>query len=222
VAVKLTKIKNQVKSMEEILTKYNIIKKQIPASTHFTVVTKNQTMDKIMPLIEAGHRDFAENYVQEAQEKWVDVIKKYDINLKLIGRLQSNKINDALLFFNEIHSVHSLELAEKIASKLTNETKTQKFHLQVNIGEEDQKSGIKPEDILNFFEQSPLQISGLMCIPPANVDSSFYFLLLNNIKHEIEKKMDIQLKLNIGMSDDWQLAIKLKSDEIRIGSAIFK
>ncbi len=221
-AVKLTKIKNQVKSMEEILTKYNIIKKQIPASTHFTVVTKNQTMDKIMPLIEAGHRDFAENYVQEAQEKWVDVIKKYDINLKLIGRLQSNKINDALLFFNEIHSVHSLELAEKIASKLTNETKTQKFHLQVNIGEEDQKSGIKPEDILNFFEQSPLQISGLMCIPPANVDSSFYFLLLNNIKHEIEKKMDIQLKLNIGMSDDWQLAIKLKSDEIRIGSAIFK
>jgi pyridoxal phosphate enzyme (YggS family) len=207
--------------MEEILLNYNNIKNQIK-NTCLTVVTKNQTMEKIMPLIQAGQKDFAENYVQEAQEKWYGMAFTHNINLKLIGRLQSNKINEALALFNEIHSIHSLDLAQKIASKITAQTKTKIFHLQVNIGSEEQKSGINPQDVLHFFKNSPLKISGLMCIPPANVDSSFYFLLMHNIKNEVEKECNIKLKLNMGMSQDWQTAIKLQSDEIRIGSAIFK
>lgn len=207
--------------MEEILLNYNSIKKQLK-NTCFTVVTKKQPIANIMPLIEAGHKDFAENYVQEAQEKWSDVVKKYNINLKLIGRLQSNKINEALNLFSEIHSIHSIELAEKVASKINDKTKTKFFHLQINIGSEEQKSGINPEDVVSFFEKSPLKIAGLMCIPPAGVDSSFYFLLMHNIKKEIDEKFNTNLTLNMGMSQDWQVALNLKSDEIRIGSAIFK
>ena len=207
--------------MEEILLNYHNIKKHLQ-KTCLTIVTKNQTTQAIMPLIKENHQDFAENYIQEAQEKWINIINKYNINLKLIGKLQSNKINEALALFNEIHSIHSLELAQKIASKLTSNTKTKIFHLQVNIGQEEQKSGIMPQDVIHFFEKSPLKISGLMCIPPSGVDPSFYFLLMHNIKNDIEEKFNIKLKLNMGMSQDWQTATNLNSDEIRIGSAIFK
>ena len=207
--------------MQKILDNYQQIKLCVPSDTTLTVVTKKHEMDSILPLIQIGHRDFAENYVKEAQEKWVCLLKNNDsIKLKLIGKLQSNKIQDALMTFHEIHSVHNIELAYKIAKEINVHTRTKTFYLQVNIGNEEQKSGIKPEEIIKFFEQSPLQISGLMCIPPIGYEPSSYFLLMQNLRKKVESRFNISLKLSMGMSSDFQKAIVLGSNEIRIGSAI--
>lgn len=208
--------------MEEILDRYNSLRKQVPNGVCLTIVTKKQDMESIMPIIRTGHKDFGENYVREAQEKWGEVLPEHNINLKLIGRLQSNKITDALAVFDEIHSIHSLDLAENIAKKITPQSKTKTFYLQVNIGEEEQKSGIKPRDVPEFFAKSPLSVTGLMCMPPAGIDPSFYFLLMHNIKNEIDGKFGTNLKLSMGMSSDWKIAVALKTDEVRIGSLIFK
>lgn len=221
-ASRCQKIKNQEKFMEYIFERYDQLQKQLPQSIDLTVVTKKQTIETILPIINAGHTNFAENYVQEAEEKWSAVLLNHNINLKLIGKLQSNKIDNALKLFNEIHSIYSLELAENITKKITQNTKTKAFYLQVNIGEEEQKSGIRPHDIPEFFAKSSLFITGLMCIPPINIDPSFYFLLMHNIKNEIDSKFHTNLKLSMGMSSDWKIAVKLKTDEIRIGSLIFK
>jgi pyridoxal phosphate enzyme (YggS family) len=207
--------------MQKILDNYQIIKLCVPSDITLTVVTKKHEMDSILPLIQAGHHDFAENYVKEAQEKWDHVLKSdQNIKLKLIGRLQSNKIQDALTTFHEIHSVHSIELAHKISREITTQTRTKIFYAQINIGNEEQKIGINPEAIIRFFEESPLKISGLMCIPPAGLEPSSYFLLMQNLRKKVENRFNINLKLSMGMSDDFQKAIEFGSNEIRVGSAI--
>jgi len=207
--------------MQKILDNYQQIKLCVTSNITLTVVTKKHQMDSILPLIQAGHHDFAENYVKEAQEKWVHTLQNNkNIKLKLIGKLQSNKIQDALTTFHEIHSVHSIELAHKISKEINVNTRTKFFYAQINIGNEEQKFGIKPEEILMFFEESPLKISGLMCIPPVNLEPSSYFLLMQNLRRKVENRFNINLKLSMGMSSDFQKAIALGSNEIRIGSAI--
>ncbi|MFT4967140.1 MAG: pyridoxal phosphate enzyme (YggS family) [Candidatus Deianiraeaceae bacterium] len=219
----ITKIKkkNNLLYMNQTLIQYSAISEAIPNNTRLTIVTKKHTMESISCLLEAGHKDFAENYVQEAQDKWHNALQKYpNINLKLIGRLQSNKINDALHLFDEIHSIHSLEIANKIANKLSENSRTKVFYFQVNVGLESQKSGIVIKDVMNFLKNSPLLMSGLMCIPPYGECPSPYFLLMQNIKQQADKQFNLCLKISMGMSGDFQEAIALGSDEVRIGSAI--
>ncbi|MDA0617367.1 MAG: YggS family pyridoxal phosphate-dependent enzyme [Proteobacteria bacterium] len=207
--------------MSKVYENYLSVKNDIPKNVTLTIVTKKHTMDVISELIEKCHTNFAENYVQEAQEKWSDVLAVYpDIKLKMIGRLQSNKIHDALSTFHEIHSIHSLEIANKIHNAISNNVRTKVFYVQVNIGNEEQKSGISPQNIIQFLKECPLEITGLMCIPPSGWEPSPYFLLMQNIKKNIQNQLGKTLKLSMGMSSDYQKAIKLGSDDIRIGSAI--
>ncbi len=178
------------------------------------VVSKTVEMERIMPLIKLGHRDFGENRVGEALEKWAEVKKEYkDLRLHLIGPLQSNKIDEALSIFDVIHTVDRISLAEKL-SKKDIENKT--FFAQINTGKEEQKSGLFPEDLENFLKECPLKISGLMCIPPVTDEPSVHFHMMNVLKnkHNIEN-------LSMGMSSDFKEAIMLGADYIRVGSKIF-
>lgn len=207
--------------MSKVSQNYFKIKSKVPSDVVLTVVTKKHEMATILEVIKCGHLHFAENYVQEAGEKWSDAILQYpNIVLKLIGRLQSNKIKDALAIFHEIHSIHSIEISRKILKELNGKTRTKVFYAQVNIGNEEQKSGILPVDIIQFFEKCPLKISGLMCIPPVGVDPLPYFLLMKDLKKTIDEKFGLNLKLSMGMSEDFEKAIEAESDEIRVGSAI--
>lgn len=204
--------------MQEILQRYHNVKNQIPQSAILTLVTKKQKMETILPLIELGHKNFAENYIQEAKEKWGNIS---GVNLKLIGHLQSNKIKEALALFDEIHTIDRLDLAQKIHKIITPQTKTKVFYAQINIGREDQKSGISPELFHEFFENCPLEISGIMCIPPDGLEPSPYFKQMVEIAESIKIKFGKSLKISMGMSNDFKTAIECGSNEVRVGSAIF-
>ncbi len=204
--------------MQKVLEQYNIVKNQIPQGTVLTIVTKKQTMETIAPLIEIGHKNFAENYIQEAKEKWGNIS---GVNLKLIGHLQSNKIKESLALFDEIHTVDRLDLAIKIHKNLTPQTKTKVFYAQINIGFEPQKSGISPDDFAEFLDHCPLEISGIMCIPPEGVEPSPYFEKMVEIAKFASEKLGKHLQISMGMSGDYTTAIKFGSNEVRVGSAIF-
>ena len=173
-----------------------------------------------MPLIEYGHNDYGENKVQEAQEKWSEIKKKNDnIKLHLIGRLQTNKVKAAVNLFDYIHSVDSKKLADKISFQQKDQNKKIKLFIQVNIGDEDQKSGIlKHElpDFYNYCKSIDLNILGLMCIPPFSEDSSKYFKEMKNLNEKLNLK-----ELSMGMSSDYMDAIQNSSTYIRVGSNIF-
>lgn len=193
----------------------------IPKSITLTIVCKKHNLETILPLIQAGHCNFAENYIQEAQEKWQTFLEhNQTVNLKLVGGLQSNKIKDALLLFHEVHSVDNIKKAEKIAKSINSQTKTKTFYTQVNIGREPQKNGINPDDVLDFMKSSPVEISGLMCIPPANTNPDPYFQEMSNIRKSVEDAIGKKIILSMGMSGDFKQAIAFGSDEIRIGTAI--
>ncbi len=185
------------------------------------VVTKNQSIDKLKMLIENKQLHFGENRVQEAVQKW-KIIKDYSANLKfhLIGKLQSNKAKEAFEFFDYIHSLDSEKLA-KIFHKLeSNSTKRVKYFIQVNIGSEIQKSGIAINNVDTFIKfcifDLKLNVIGLMCIPPAtnNVDHYFDSLL------QIASRNNLK-ELSMGMSNDYEIAIKYRATYVRVGSAIF-
>lgn len=195
------------------------IKNDIPKNVVLNVVCKHHKLEHILPLIQIEHYNFAENYVQEAKEKWQNFNDK-NINLKLIGHLQSNKIKDALNLFNEIHSVDSLQKAEKIAKNITSKTKTQKFYAEVNIGLEPQKHGLKPSDITDFLKNSAIEISGLMCLPPVGENSAKYFEEMVKIRKKNEDMLGKKITLSMGMSNDYKEAIMYGSDEIRLGTII--
>ena len=177
-------------------------------------------MDHILPLIEYGHKDFGENKVQEALEKWTDIKKKHqDLRLHLIGKLQSNKVKFVSELFDYIHSLDSEKLAKKISDEQRNKNWHPKLFIQVNIGNETQKSGIHVEQVENFAkfcEELKLNIIGLMCIPPINEDPEKSFLRMNYLN----KKMNFN-ELSMGMSADYLSAIENKSTYLRIGSEIF-
>ena len=183
-------------------------------------VSKTFKLEKILPLIEYGHLDYGENKVQEALEKWTDIKNEnHNIQLHLIGRLQTNKVKFALKIFDYIHSLDSEKLANKIANEQLKQNKKLKFFIQVNIGNEDQKSGINKgnlEDFYKFCKNLNLDIIGTMCIPPNDGNVEKYFSDMNKINQELNFK-----ELSMGMSGDYLEAIKNNATYIRVGSKIF-
>ena len=183
-------------------------------------VSKTFELEKILPLIDFGHLDYGENKVQEAMDKWTDIkIKKNKIRLHLIGKLQTNKVKFAVKIFDFIHSVDSVKLAKKIADEELRQNKKVKIFIQVNIGGEDQKSGIDKnqlDDLYNCCNALNLNVLGLMCIPPANVDPNKYFKETKTLN----EKFDFS-DLSMGMSSDYLKAVENNSTYLRIGSSIF-
>jgi pyridoxal phosphate enzyme (YggS family) len=206
------------------LYNYRTIKEEIiniKNDTNLLVVTKNQNFDKIKELIGIGHFDFAENKVQEANDKWSEIVKtNKNIQLHLIGKLQSNKAKDAFSLFNFIHTLDNEKLANKFYEIEKNSQKKIKFFIQVNIGDEDQKNGIKIDllkDFVNLCKNDlKLDVIGLMCIPPKDLDPEIFFNKMRSLNAENNLK-----ELSMGMSSDYRVAIKCGSTFVRIGSSIF-
>ena len=193
------------------------IKNRIPK---IIAVSKTFKIDHILPLVEYGHLDYGENKVQEAVEKWTDIkIKNDRINLHLIGKLQTNKVKFALKIFDYIHSLDNEKLAKKISDEQEKQNKKPKIFIQINLGEEVQKSGIMKENLLDFYQFSKdlgLNIIGLMCIPPFGEDSSKFFSKMTELNELINLK-----ELSMGMSSDYINALEYNSTYLRIGSDIF-
>ena len=186
------------------------------------IVTKNQNLNDIRELINKDFKIFGENRVQEAKSKYQELIEKEKINLHLIGPLQTNKVKDALFLFDTIQSIDREKLVDEISKFIVNNIsiKTKSFYIQINIGAEVQKSGIEKSQCINFYEYAlnkNLNIEGLMCIPPNTKFVNEYFLEMN----EIRKKINPNLKLSMGMSNDYQIALEHHSNLIRVGSLIF-
>ena len=183
-------------------------------------VSKTFSIDKILPLIEYGHIDFGENKVQEAIDKWTELkSKKSNINLHLIGKLQTNKVKYAVKIFDFIHSVDNKKLAKKIVDEQIKFGKQVKIFLQVNLDNETQKSGVSKDELENLFKycrEIKLNVIGLMCIPPNNVDPNPFFEELKNLNDKFGLS-----ELSMGMSSDYEMAIKNTSTYLRIGSNIF-
>ena len=183
-------------------------------------VSKTFKIDKILPLIEHGHIDFGENKVQEAIDKWTEIkSKNSNIKLHLIGKLQTNKVKFAVKLFDYIHSVDSEKLAKKISDEQLKINRNIKIFIQVNIGNENQKSGISKNDVLNLYyycKKIGLNVVGLMCIPPVNNDPSVYFNEMNILNNELNFS-----ELSMGMSSDYVEASKHSATFLRIGSSIF-
>ena len=183
-------------------------------------VSKTFKINKILPLIEHGHIDYGENKVQEAVEKWTEIKKiNSTIKLHMIGKLQTNKVKLAVQIFDYIHSVDSEKLARKIADEQSKINKNIKIFLQVNIGNEYQKSGINKDEterLVSFSKGIGLNVIGLMCIPPMNIDPEVYFVEMNKLKKDFGFD-----ELSMGMSSDYLTAIKHLSTYVRIGSSIF-
>jgi pyridoxal phosphate enzyme (YggS family) len=208
----------------EVIQNFLRIKNQISdlnSNTKLIAVSKGQSIDKIKLLIDSGHLDFGENKVQEAFHKWIDILNNnININLHLIGGLQSNKAKDAFKIFNYIHSLDSEKLARIFSDLENNDSKKIKYFIQVNIGDEIQKKGIKVSLVSDFVrycqKDLKLNILGLMCIPPANVPPDSYFLKLKQLNEDSYLK-----DLSMGMSEDFEIAIKLGSTYVRVGTSIF-
>ena len=183
-------------------------------------VSKTFGMDKILPLIEYGHVDFGENKVQEAIEKWGELkLSNNNIKLHLIGGLQTNKVKLAVKLFDYIHSIDSEKLAKKISVEQQKQKKKVKIFIQVNIGNEGQKSGVDKllvPELCSYCKTLDLDVVGLMCIPPLNEPSEIYFKEMS----ELNKKLNLQ-ELSMGMSSDYLNAIKNSATYVRIGSNIF-
>ena len=209
---KLIHIEELVKSKEEDLNK--------PKTSKIIAVSKTFSLDKIMPLINHGHIDYGENKVQEALDKWTTIKEqKPDLKLHLLGKLQTNKVKFAIKLFDFIHSVDSKKLAKKISEEQLKQNKNIKIFLQVNIGNEEQKSGILKKDlndVYHYCNDLKLDIVGLMCIPPINVDPNPFFQELNGMNKNLSLK-----ELSMGMSSDYIKAVENNSTYLRIGSAIF-
>jgi len=183
-------------------------------------VSKTFPIENILPLIDYGHLHYGENKVQEALDKWTDIKNQNkNIKLHLIGRLQTNKVKFALKIFDYIHSIDSEKLATKIADEQTKQGKKPKIFIQVNIGNEDQKSGIHKErlsDFYKFCKDLNLDVIGTMCIPPNDQNTKKYFFEMNKINQELNFK-----ELSMGMSGDYLEAVKNSATYVRVGSKIF-
>ena len=211
-------VKNLLDIQDTIKVKLNEI--NINNYPKIIAVSKTFKIDQISPLIDHGHKDFGENKVQEAVEKWTEVKKiNPEIQLHMIGKLQTNKVKFAVKLFDYIHSVDSKKLAKKIADEQSKINKNIKIFLQVNIGDEGQKSGINKNELkqlVSYCKQINLDLIGLMCIPPANINPEIYFDEMKNLNKSLGFK-----ELSMGMSSDFLLAAKNESTFIRVGSSIF-
>ena len=184
-------------------------------------VTKTHPMSSILPLINHGHIDYGENKVQEALEKWQNIKSDFNhLNLHMIGKLQSNKAKYAVSLFDYIHSLDNIKLAEKISSEQLKKNKNLKIFIQINIGNESQKSGILIDELPEFYDYCvnnlKLNIIGLMCIPPQSINPRIFFDKMEKIKNSIKVK-----ELSMGMSDNYLDAVEFGATFLRIGSKIF-
>jgi pyridoxal phosphate enzyme (YggS family) len=183
-------------------------------------VSKTFKLEKILPLIEYGHLDYGENKVQEAIDKWSSIkLKNQNIRLHLIGRLQTNKVKHAIKIFDYIHSLDSMKLAKKIADEQDKQNKKLKLFIQVNIGDEHQKSGVNKnqiKDLIDFSKTLDLNVIGLMCIPPINEKPEKYFKAIKLLNKEFNLE-----EISMGMSSDYLKAVENSSTYLRIGSSIF-
>lgn len=183
-------------------------------------VSKGQPVEAIVSLLDAGQRDFGENRVSEALLKWPALKERYpDIRLHLIGQLQTNKVKDALSLFDVIHTVDRESLADVLVKTRSRECGTAlKFFIQVNTGEESQKGGVRPDALpgLMQYTQPLLSITGLMCIPPAGDPPAPHFALLRTLAEKYNLS-----HLSMGMSGDYETALRLGATHVRIGTAIF-
>jgi pyridoxal phosphate enzyme (YggS family) len=211
-------VKNLLDIQDNIKVKLNEI--NINHYPKIIAVSKTFKIDQISPLIDHGHIDFGENKVQEAVEKWTEVKKiNPEIQLHMIGKLQTNKVKFAVKLFDYIHSVDSEKLAKKIADEQSKINKNIKIFLQVNIGDENQKAGINKNQLKNlvdYCKEIDLDLIGLMCIPPANINPEIYF---DEMK-DLNKALGLG-ELSMGMSSDFLIAAKYQSTFIRVGSSIF-
>jgi PLP dependent protein len=208
-------ILNKIKDVHKNSSLY---KSEIPT---LIAVSKKQEDYKINDALLCGQKYFGENRVQEAMQRWESKLKRYkDIELRLIGPLQTNKVKQALKLFNVIETLDREKLAKEIANNINDETKTQSFYIQINTGDEGQKGGIgalEADDFINYCKNDlALPISGLMCIPPEIEEPAMHFSLLKKIAY----KNKLQ-KLSMGMSNDFEEAIKFGATSVRIGSMFF-
>lgn len=216
------KIQEIILNYKHITSKIDVLKKKKSTKTNLIAVSKTFPSENIEPLIIEGHYIFGENKVQEASNKWLPLKKKYkNIQLHLIGPLQSNKINAALEVFDVIETIDREKLVKKISAKIEIIGEgIHEFFVQVNIGNEVQKSGLDFTEVKSFVEWAKndmkLNVTGLMCIPPINDSPLEYFRLLRKKKEECNLK-----HLSMGMSKDFEIAIENGSTFVRVGSAIF-
>ena len=197
------------------------LENKININTKIVVVTKNFSLESIKPLIDFGHLDFAENKVQEATNKWANlIILNPLLKLHMIGKVQSNKAKDAFKIFHYIHTLDNEKLAQIFSKLEENSTKKIKYFIQVNVGNEPQKSGISIDKVHQFIKYCindlKLNIYGLMCIPPDKVDPTQYFISLLKVA-----KANNLIELSMGMSNDYECAINNGATFVRIGSKIF-
>jgi hypothetical protein len=200
---------------------FSAIVKSYSSNCKIIAVTKTHSMDVIMPLLNYGHLDYGENKVQEATLKWTPVLKNFsNLNLHFIGKLQSNKAEEAVRLFSHIHSLDSIKLAQKLSTAEIKLNKKLKYFIQVNISQEFQKSGVLSKDLTDLIrvsiEHYRLNIIGLMCIPAINSDATLAFSVLNKLAFNNNLK-----DLSMGMTEDYVEAIKQGSTYVRIGSGIF-
>tara|TARA_Y100001970_G_C14230649_1_gene858425 strand:+ start:413 stop:1084 length:672 start_codon:yes stop_codon:yes gene_type:complete len=209
---KLNLIKNKVNEI--------ISKKQLKSNPKIIVVTKTFPLKKILPIIENGHSHFGENKIQEAENKWIDIKNRNkNIRLHMIGTLQTNKAKKAVKIFDYIHSLDNAKLALKISQYEKELDKKVKLFIQVNVGQENQKSGINLRDLNNFYfyctKKLSLNIIGLMCLPPIDLNSEDYFKILKDSADKLGLK-----ELSMGMSSDFENAVANGSTYLRLGTAI--
>ena len=214
--------------MNKIIKNLNAIKENIKIAADeadrdiddikLIIVTKKFTEERIRPLLDEGHLCFGENRVQEAQDKWSNLLDEYEnLELHLIGPLQTNKVKSALELFTSIHTIDRLNLVNKLVRNEKGIKKIKEFFVQINLANEKQKSGLLIDELDDFINklEGKLNISGLMCIPPREEEPEIHFAFLN----QIAKRINV-LKLSMGMSSDFHSAILFGATHIRIGEAI--
>jgi len=211
-------VQNLLNIKTQINTKINELKYNY--SPRIIAISKTFSMSHIMPLIENDHINFGENKVQEAIEKWFEIKKnKKNIKLHMVGKLQTNKVKSALEIFDYIHSLDNIKLAKKISDEQKKLINKPKIFIQINIGNEAQKSGVGKSNILDFYNTCKnlnLDIIGTMCLPPIKQDPNFFFAEMKKINTDLNLK-----EISMGMSEDYMEAIKHSSTYLRIGSKIF-
>ncbi len=209
--------------MENVVKNFDIVKEEISnfKNANIVAVSKTFPLGHILPLINHGHNHFGENKVQEAQEKWTSLKNDFpNLKLHLIGKLQTNKVKFALPLFDYIHSLDSIKLAEKISLEQKKKNFKPKIFIQINLGKENQKSGIDEDDLENFYQKCVteynLNIIGIMCLPPFDEDPIPFFKKMQNLSESLKLK-----EISMGMSNDYMDALKFKATFIRVGSKIF-
>ena len=209
--------------MENVVKNFDLVKEEISnfKDVNIVAVSKTFPISHILPLINHGHQHFGENKVQEAQEKWTSLkIDFPNLKLHLIGKLQTNKVKFALPLFDYIHSLDSIKLAEKISLEQKKKNFKPKIFIQINLGKENQKSGIDEDDLENFYQKCVteynLNIIGIMCLPPFDEDPIPFFKKMQNLSANLKLK-----EISMGMSNDYMDALRFKATYLRVGSKIF-